>query len=558
MHSKVCLILTGSTLQEDLGIFAFYQNISCSIEMLELRVDHLNHNEIFQVHKFPSLVNIPVILTIRREKDGGEFRSGEYARLLTFFRCLNADAFEAKCLAGKRFECESSKSDNSELPSKKNEYLSKDCRNSSTYHSLVTKKSSLKTFSKTFAYIDLEDDFHIAELEEICDILSVKIIRSHHSIKEPIQDYDKLVNKIRAQKHDIIKIASLSHSLKDTQRLFEASKKLKTKGHLLISLGKYGLVSRILSTRLGSKWTYAFSHDMIYLKGLEDEVVELESLVNVTYDFHQISKKTHLFGIIGSSVNNALSLAAHNQFFKKKKIPCAYLPLSAQNIEEAIEMSHYLGIKGLSVTAPFKIQAMQYATEFDEEAKEVGSCNTLVFGKGCSGKEVKAYNTDITGFRISLEKFLKEELKPSLKVSVLGAGGAARAVCYVLYKMGLKSVVVFNRTYPKAKRLASQYNFDYELLDPSAIQLLHEHSDLIINTTSVGGLSSPNENILSFYNFFGNEKVLDIAYRSTANSYGNTPLVEKAKSHGCLAENGYPMFKYQAEVQMQLFYTHLL
>ena len=539
MPSKVCLILTGTTLEENLGIFSFYQKNSCTIDMLELRVDYLNRSEIFQVHKFPSLVNVPVILTIRRERDGGEFRYGEYARLLTFFRCINASFFEAKCLAGKHLEDENSLN-------RKDTYSPKK-------HVLINKVNKLKTF----AYIDLEDDFNIAELEEICDILNIKIIRSHHSIYAPIQDYDKIIKVIKQQKHDIIKIASYATSLKDTQRLFEASKKLKNKEHILLSLGKYGMLSRILSTKLNSKWTYAFSHDLIEVKGLEDEVVELEALVRSTYDFHHISKKSNLFGIIGSSVNNTLSLAKHNQFIKKEKLNCAYVPLSAQNIEEAIEMSQYLGMKGLSVTAPFKIQAMQYATEFDEEAKAVGACNTLIFGQGQTGKEIKAYNTDIMGFEISLKEFLREKLNPSLKVSVLGAGGAARAVCYVLHKIGLKDVIVFNKTHSKAHQLASLYNFECEILDVSAVRRLHEHSDLIINTTSVGSLSSPNENILSFYNFSGNEKVLDIAYRATPTSYGNTPLVEEARRHGCLAENGYPMFRYQAEIQIMLFYMHL-
>ena len=554
MHSKVCLVLTGSTLQENLETFAFYQQKFRLVDMLELRVDYLNHNEIFQVYKFPSLVDVPVILTIRRESDGGEFRSGEYARLLAFFRCLNPDVFEAKCIAGKRFEDVKKVNDNTSLFSNSAGASLKNVRCSSEQCSSVHKGSLLKTF----AYIDLEDDFCMPELEDICDILSIKIIRSHHSIDTPIHSYDAIIDGIRQQKHNIIKIASYATSLKDTQKLFEVSKKLQREAHVLISLGKYGLMSRILSTRLDSMWTYTFSHDMIEVKGWQDEVVEPKSLVRNTYAFHHISKTSHLFGIIGASVNNALSLATHNQFIKKKKLKCAYIPISARNIEEAIDMSCYLGIKGLSVTAPFKIQAMQYATEFEEGAKVVGACNTLLFGQGCSGKEIKAYNTDITGFEMSLREFLRDEIQPSLRVSVLGAGGAACAVCYVLYKLGLKNVIVFNRTYSKACKLASKYNFNCESLDSTAVEILHEYSDLIINTTSVGGLSSPNEDILPFYHFSGNEKVIDIAYRTSSKSYGDTSLVEKAKNHGCVAENGYPMFKYQAEVQIGLFYNSFL
>ena len=534
MHSKVCLILTGSTLQEDLGMFAFYQETSHSVDMLELRADHLNHNEIFQVYKFPSLVDVPVILTIRREKDGGEFRKGEYARLLTFFRCLNADTFETKCMAGRRFEN----------------------ANSPSFRGKSNKHSNFSNSAKTFAYIDLEDDFHIPELEDICTLLNIKIIRSHHSIRSPIQDYDVLVKNIQQQKYDIIKIASLAQSPSDTQKMFEAGERLKNEECILISLGKYGIVSRILATRLGSKWIYVLSQDAIEERRCEDEMLEAEDLVHGTYNFRKISEKSELFGIIGSSVNNALSLAYHNRFFAKHNMDCAYIPLSAQNIEEALTLAQYLEVKGLSVTAPFKVQAMQYADMIDESARLIGSCNTLTFFGEKFYNEVKAYNTDVAGFEKALKLFLKEELKPSLKVSVLGAGGAARAVCYVLYKLGIKQVVIFNRTHAKAQQLATQFNFESCILDASAIHALREHSALIINATSLGGLNSADKDVLPFYRFVGDERVFDLAYRNSAHFPQETPLLERAKSHGCITQNAYSMFHYQALEQIKIFYTN--
>jgi len=509
MCTKISLILTGSTLEEDLKMFAHYQQTYPSVQMLELRVDHLNHNEVFQVYKFPSLVNLPVILTIRRKSDGGEFYSGEYSRLLTFFHCLNADAL-----------------------------------------------TSTLSSAKTFEYIDLEDDFHSPELEEVCESLNIKIIRSHHSINTPIQDYDTVLKSLRLQKHDIIKIASYSSSLKDTQKLFEVSKTLEHEDHVLISLGKYGLPSRILASRLGSKWVYTLTANSKTEKMCEDKMLTPEDLVHDTYNFHNIHKDSQLFGIIGSSVNNSLSLAFHNQFFAKHNMDYAYIPLSAKTIEEALEISQYLGIKGLSVTAPFKIQAMQYANKIDESARATGSCNTLTFFGESFYEDVKAYNTDILGFEKALQFFLKQELTPSLRISVLGAGGVARAVCYVLHKLDLKEVVIFNRTHAKACQLAGQFNFDSCVLDASAIQTLREHSQLIINATSVGGLSLPDDDVLPFYRFIGNEKVFDLAYRSSTRACLETPLIEKAKHHGCATENAYAMFHHQAMEQIKIFYQH--
>lgn len=505
MPPKICLVLTGSTLEEDLSIINWYRQTSNAPQMLELRVDMLNHEEIFEVHKFPSCVDLPVILTIRRERDGGEFKGGEYARALTFSRCINAS------LEGK----------------------------------------------KSFDYIDLEDDFCVNELEEACQILGIKIIRSHHSIDEPIKNYGEVIEKIKKQKHDIIKIASYSTSLADTQKLFEASEKLKNEEHILVAMGKYGIVSRILASHLDSKWVYSFSFDEIERRGMQDEAVEPENL-NSHYNFHKIRKKNFLYGIIGSSVNNAGSLAEHNLYFRKNNLACSYIPLSAKNIEEAIEMARYLGLKGLSVTAPFKIQAMQYASEIDESAKIVGSCNTLTFFGECFFARAVAYNTDIVGFEMSLKAFMKEKLTSSLHASILGAGGASKAVCYVLHKLGLKNVVIFNRTHAKAESLALQYNFSSCMLDGSATELLREHSQLIINTTSCGGLEYRDVDPLPFYKFKGDERVFDINYNPSPYSHTKSPLVEKAKNHGCMVEDGWLMFKYQAAQQQKIFYKHLL
>lgn len=505
MRPKICLVLTGSTLEEDLSVINWYRKSSNPPQMVELRVDRLNHDEVFEVHKFPSLVKMPVILTIRREKDGGEFKGGEYARSLTFSRCLNAS------LEGR----------------------------------------------KSFDYIDLEDDFCVNELEEACEILKIKIIRSHHSINEPIKDYDGLIEKIKKQKYDIIKIAVHSSSLTDTQRLFEISEKLKNEEHILIAMGKYGISSRILASKLDSKWVYAFSFDEIEMKGLEDEAVEIEDL-GFRYKFNKILKKDALYGIIGSSVNNAASIADHNLYIKDRKLLASYIPLSAKNIEEAIEMARYLGLKGLSVTAPFKMQAMQYASEIAESAKKIGSCNTLTFFGKCFFDRITAYNTDIIGFEKALKSFMKEELTPSLRVSVLGAGGVSRAVCYVLHKLGLKDVMVFNRTHAKAKRIADEYNFQSYILDESVVEAIKEHSHLIINASSCGGPEYRNVDILPFYKFKGDERVLDLNYNASPYSHTKPLLVERAKSRGCMAEDGYLMFKYQAIEQQKIFYKHLL
>ena len=116
----------------------------------------------------------------------------------------------------------------------------------------------------------------------------------------------------------------------------------------------------------------------------------------------------------------------------------------------------------------------------------------------------------------------------------------------MLKKLNFKNVVVFNRTLEKAKAIAYLYNFDFAILDTSSLKLLKEHSDLIINATSVG--MSSNENVLPFYEFSGNEYVFDLIYNPE-----KTNLLQRAEEKHCKICNGYTMLKYQAEEQFKIF-----
>lgn len=172
MKTKICLSLTEKTLDDDLKVFNKYKN---EVDVLELRVDCLSKDELFNVHSFPSLVDVPVILTVRREKDGGEFAYNEVARTMLFSLALNFSDSDIK-----RFE-----------------------------------------------FVDLESDFFAPRLEYACKMYGIKIIRSLHSISSSIKDFDFAIREVKKNTYDIIKIASYSSSLHDTLCLFQAISKLK-------------------------------------------------------------------------------------------------------------------------------------------------------------------------------------------------------------------------------------------------------------------------------------------------------------------------------------------
>ena len=81
----VCMTLTGKTLEENLKLVKKYEKY---IDLVELRVDHLNEDEQLSARRFPAMIYQPCILTIRRDIDGGQFTGGDFARTNLFARAL--------------------------------------------------------------------------------------------------------------------------------------------------------------------------------------------------------------------------------------------------------------------------------------------------------------------------------------------------------------------------------------------------------------------------------------------------------------------------------------
>ena len=190
---------------------------------------------------------------------------------------------------------------------------------------------------------------------------------------------------------------------------------------------------------------------------------------------------------------------------------------------------------------------MYYLHEQSPEVAQIGACNTIVR----KNNKWLGYNTDAPGFRRALEEFLGPVKIKHKKVAVIGAGGAAKAIVYVLKQMGAR-VCIFNRTIETAAQLAEKYGFNYCQLDPHCIAKLDEYSNLIVQTTPVGmnaeGPSNSENDPIYFYDFRGNELLFDIVYEPST-----TPVMKRASIAGCRVCNGYKMLEYQAYEQFKLF-----
>src|SRR5690606_36087797 len=143
-----------------------------------------------------------------------------------------------------------------------------------------------------------------------------------------------------------------------------------------------------------------------------------------------IHLNTQLLGLIGHPIKHTYSPFIHNVTIELKKLDYIYLPFDvpASNLKNALKGMIALGIKGFNVTIPHKENIIQHLNNVSEEASIIGSVNTIVNDLG----KLNGYNTDVSGILETLMPY-KEELYGN-NFSVVGAGGAARAVIFALIR----------------------------------------------------------------------------------------------------------------------------
>lgn len=234
-----------------------------------------------------------------------------------------------------------------------------------------------------------------------------------------------------------------------------------------------------------------------------------------------------LYGLIGYPLSHTFSPTYFNEKFFREGIHNAeYRAFPLEHISDFCALLEaHPNLKGLNVTIPHKQAVMDYLDEIDEEAAAIGAVNTITISK--NGK-TKGYNTDIYGFEKSLQPFLKKHHKKAL---ILGTGGAAKAVDFVLKKLKIETVWV-SRT-PKSGQLS------YADVTEQVMSTHH----LIVNTTPVG----MHPDIYKFpdlpYAFVTDKHLFyDLVYNPE-----KTIFLIKGKREGAAFKSGLEMLYLQAE-----------
>lgn len=151
------------------------------------------------------------------------------------------------------------------------------------------------------------------------------------------------------------------------------------------------------------------------------------------------------YAVLGSPIEHSLSPELHNFLYKKLAIAAHYerFQVRRNNLAEFLHLHNKPEWHGFSLTMPLKEEALPLCSSIDNEAVLAGAVNTIV--KEASGW--KGYNTDVIGFRFLINRFMNVDSAriDSGKVSILGAGGTARAALVALREMNCE-IEVFRRS----------------------------------------------------------------------------------------------------------------
>lgn len=485
---RICLCLAAKTLGRNLEVLEQYRKY---VDLVELRVDFLDPDERFLIRRFPEQACLPVILTIRRDVDGGNFSGGEAARIVLM----------SKALA----------------------FAETDLR-------------------RNFAYVDIEEDLNAPSLEEAARTFGTRIIRSCHNLKGTDED---LAGKLRSLRHvgdEIPKVAVTPHSTADLRRIYQAARETKDFDKIILGMGYMGTNTRILTEHTGSYLTYAAVRGEPGVREAAPGQLDVRELAEL-YRFHEIDAGTRLFGITGFPLKVTASPTFFNKVFDAENLNAVYVPFPSDSLEEFLKLAEELGLEGASVTIPYKEKLLPYLAARSDQVNAVGACNTIVRGsEGWMG-----YNTDAKGFSTSLLDFTGAKTLWGKRITIIGAGGAARAATAEVYRLKGKALIL-NRTAVKARNLAKPYRFAWGGLDEESLERMRRYSNIIIQTTPAGMTGNADTDPAPEYRFSGKERVMDMIYEPE-----RTPFLRRAEEAGCLVLNGYDMLLRQARYQYRFF-----
>src|SRR5436305_14419997 len=263
--------------------------------------------------------------------------------------------------------------------------------------------------------------------------------------------------------------------------------------------------------------------------------------------------------VFWDTLAHSLSPQIQNTALKTCKIDMQYarFQISPNELQSALDLIRELNFVGVNLTTPNKIVASKLMEEVDDNARRIGAVNTIKVDNA----KLRGYNTDGKGFARAIRHEFAVDLR-DLRVMILGGGGAARAIALQCARENCERLVITNRTFATAQKLADElreYFTGPRVLGPvprlqanpweeAAIRFQIAHLDLIVNTTPLG-LNRTDPSPISARLLAPHLMVYDTVYRE-----GRTPFVSAAIEAGARAASGLAMLLYQGALAFEIWF----
>ena len=370
-------------------------------------------------------------------------------------------------------------------------------------------------------YVDIEARARFDDL--LADSGGRRVVLSYHDFDGIPSDLSGLVQAMRSTGADVVKVAVTAKRLSDCVPLHDLGAQAgRQTGLVVIGMGPFGLATRVLAGRFGSMWTYA---------GTDREVGQVSAATLLTeYRFRSLTAATDIYGLVGLPVSHSVSPAMHNAAFAATRLDAVYLPLPAVSADDFVTFGRALGVKGVSVTIPHKISLFERVDEVDAVARRIGAINTIrvIDDRWVGG------NTDVEGF---LSPLVNRVALKGLKASILGSGGAARAVAVALSSSGCR-VRIHARNRQHAEEVGLLTSAEVGPYPPE-----RGSWDLLVNCTPVGMYPNVEDTPIEAAGLTG-RYVYDLVYNPTG-----TRLLRDGARAGCQTIGGLEMLVAQAHEQ---------
>lgn len=265
-------------------------------------------------------------------------------------------------------------------------------------------------------------------------------------------------------------------------------------------------------------------------------------------------------GIFGDPIEHSLSPAMQNAALRHYGMAMQYaaFDIRADELGDALTFAGQDNFVGLNLTVPHKIAALSLTDDSDEMARKIGAINTVCI----RDRKLIGFNTDALAFSRAVRKVFSVDLR-DLRVLLLGAGGAGRAIAWQCANENSERLVIANRDVSKAEALVEELRAHFSgprVLGPvarvQAVPLNDEslrvqipHTDLIINATNIG-LAAGDRSPIAAHLLAPHLFVFDIVYRD-----GKTSLVRAAEIAGARACDGRAMLVQQGAAAFELWFN---